>query len=205
MCFCNFYFVEFSLILFSYILGSIPFGYLITKKTTGINIMEFGSGNIGSTNVGRIAGKKNALYTQLLDMLKGFIPVLLILILQKTGLYSFNKIFIFIVAGLTIIGHNFSVFLRFKGGKGVNTTLGASVLLAPISVFISVAVYYFTKWRSKYVSLGSILLGISLPITSIIINGITFQFYYLIFCCLLIILKHIPNIKRLFNGQETKS
>jgi glycerol-3-phosphate acyltransferase PlsY len=205
MYFSNLTFVEISLLLFSYILGSIPFGYIITKRKTGINIMEFGSGNIGSTNVRRIAGKKNARHTQLLDMAKGLIPVSLVLYLHKAGLYSFDAFFIYIVASLVIIGHNFSIFLRFKGGKGINTTLGASILIAPISVFVSVTVYLIIKVKTKYVSLGSIYLGISLPITSLIVNGITTQFYYLIFCSLLIVLKHIPNIKRLLKGEETKS
>lgn len=201
----NWNIIDFLLIIISYLIGSIPFGYLLTKKSTGEDIRKFGSGNIGSTNVKRLAGKKIALYTQLLDMFKGLFPVLVILILQKTGICSFNKIFIYLIAGATIIGHNFSIFLKFKGGKGVNTSLGASVLLAPIPVFISVAVYYFVKWLTKYVSLGSIILGLSLAISSFLINGITAQFYYLLFCFIFILFRHIPNIKRLINGKEPKT
>ncbi len=205
MCLCNFKILEIILLISSYVIGSIPFGFLLTFNSTGKNIMEHGSGNIGSTNVGRVAGKRVALYTQLLDMLKGLLPVLSILLFEKTGIHHFNEIFIYIVAGLTIIGHNFSFFLLFKGGKGVNTTLGASVLLAPIPVFISIAIYFITKWKTKYVSVGSILLGLSLPITSILINGISLQFYYLSACSLFILIRHLPNIKRLIKGLETKT
>ncbi len=195
---------EILLLLFSYLLGSIPFGYIFIKQFTGKNILELGSGNIGSTNVRRIGGKKISILTQLCDMLKGLLPVALVYFLQRFNVISFEKYFIYLVGLFAIIGHNFSIFLKFKGGKGVNTTLGASVLLAPISVFISVFIYFIVKWTSKYVSLGSICLAVSLPITDLIINGITVQFYYLLICSALIIVLHIPNIKRLLNGVENK-
>ncbi|MFA9399470.1 MAG: glycerol-3-phosphate acyltransferase, partial [Clostridiaceae bacterium] len=151
--------IQYAFILLSYLLGAIPFGYILTRYFTGKNILKIGSGNVGSTNVGRVAGKKIAIITQLLDMLKGFLPVagyLYFIDDKKIG----SEFFVYCVALATIIGHDFSIFLKFKGGKGVNTTLGASVLIAPFSVFISVAIYFIIKWRLKYVSLGSIILGI---------------------------------------------
>lgn len=163
--------------------------------------METGSGNIGSTNVKRLAGKKIATITQLLDMLKGFLPVAAYhyFIGDKIMMPEF---YLYMVALATIIGHDFSIFLKFKGGKGVNTTLGASVLIAPYSVFFSVAFYFIVKWQFKYVSLGSIILGITLPLVELIIHGLSLTFYYLLVCSILIIFQHRTNINRLINKHE---
>ena len=159
---------------------------------------------MGSTNVGRVAGKKIAVVTQLLDMTKGFLPVAIYLFFADEKIGS-SYLYVYWLALAAIIGHDFSVFLKFKGGKGVNTTLGASVLLAPISVFISVAIYFIVKWQFKYVSLGSIILGILLPLTEFIFHGFNSTFYYLLVCMGLIILMHRTNIVRLLNQQELSS
>ena len=197
--------LEILLILISYLIGSIPFGYIYTKKALGINIREHGSGNIGSTNVKRVAGKKIALITQLCDMLKGLLPVSVILFLEYNNYYLFDNFFIYGIALATILGHNFSIFLKFKGGKGVNTTLGASLLLSPYSVFASVIVYFLVKWSSRYVSLGSICLAVTLTLTDLFIHRITYLFYYLLTCTIIILIMHFPNVKRLINGTESKS
>ncbi len=188
-------------IFLSYLIGSIPFGYFLTKSYTGKNILEMGSGNTGSTNVGRVAGKKISIITQLLDMAKGLLPVALFLILfahQKDA----PDYYVYLLALAAIIGHDFSIFLQFKGGKGVNTTLGASLLIAPIPVFISVAIYFIVKYSFKYVSLGSIILSITLPVSEWLIHGITPSFYYLLTCMVLIVLMHRKNISRLLNKKE---
>jgi acyl phosphate:glycerol-3-phosphate acyltransferase len=191
------------LIVGAYLVGSVPVGYLLTHYATGKNIREFGSGNIGSTNVNRIAGKRIALITQLLDMLKGLLPVSLYLVFFSNsdalpyGVYG--------VALAAILGHDFSVFLKFRGGKGVNTTLGASVLLAPVAVFSSVLLYFIVKWRFKYVSLGSLVLSAALPLIDFILNGITPTFYYLLICTALITVLHAKNIQRLIRNQELPS
>lgn len=196
---------QISLILIAYLSGSIPFGYLFTRKFTGKDIRELGSGNIGSTNVRRVAGAKVALLTQLCDMLKGLLPVGAILLVQNTELYIFGDTYIYMIALAAILGHNFSVFLNFKGGKGVNTTLGASILLSPVAVLVAVLVYYIVKWRTKYVSLGSICLSITLPVCDFLIHKTTFLFYYFVLCAALIIIMHLPNIVRLIDGNENKS
>ena len=196
--------LKIGFVLLSYLVGSIPVGYLLTKLLTGKNILKQGSGNVGSTNVGRVAGKKIAVVTQLLDMTKGFLPVAIYLFFADEKIGS-SYLYVYWLALAAIIGHDFSVFLKFKGGKGVNTTLGASVLLAPISVFISVAIYFIVKWQFKYVSLGSIILGILLPLTEFIFHGFNSTFYYLLVCMGLIILMHRTNIVRLLNQQELSS
>jgi acyl phosphate:glycerol-3-phosphate acyltransferase len=196
---------EIVLVLATYLWGSIPYGYLITKFSTGKNILEQGSGNVGSTNVGRVAGKKMAIITQLFDMLKGLLPVALYMYFNNLQINNPTQSFIFILALAAILGHNFSVFLKFKGGKGVNTTLGASVLIAPYSVFISVGAYYLVKWRYKFVSLGSMVLGITLPLVELMIHGFSSTFYYLLICAALIIVRHRKNIDRLLQNKELKS
>jgi len=196
--------LEIGLIGFAYLIGSVPFGYIFTKRIAGINIREHGSGNIGSTNVRRVAGPEVALFTQLCDMLKGLMPVGAVVYLQYSNIYTFDEFFVYAVGLASIFGHNFSLFLKFKGGKGVNTTLGASVLLAPVSVFASVLVYFLVKWRSGYVSLGSLCLALTLTLTEMMIHPISYLFYYLLTCSLLIVLMHISNIKRLVEGTESK-
>lgn len=196
--------LQLILLLLAYLSGSIPFGYLLTKSSTGLNILEQGSGNIGSTNVGRIAGKRVALFVQLLDMLKGLIPVSLIYIFNKTELITSPDYFIYLVAFSTIIGHDFSIFLRFRGGKGVNTTLGATILLAPLPVFCAVAVYYLVKWRFNYVSAGSMALAVTLPVSSAFLHSELLLLSYLVACCCLILVRHIPNLKRLHSGRELR-
>ena len=191
-------------ILLSYVLGSVPFGYILTKRFTGKNILEAGSGNVGSTNVGRVAGKKLSIVTQILDMLKGLLPVALFMIFADET-YDASDYFIYFLAGAAILGHNFSIFLKFRGGKGVNTTLGATVLIAPYSVFISVILYFIVKWQFKYVSLGSMVLAISLPVSEFFIHNLSPTFYYLCICSVLILIRHQKNIRRLLQNKELPS
>ena len=190
------------ILLFCYLLGAIPFGYLLTRQSTGLNIMEHGSGNIGSTNVGRIAGKHIALRVQVLDMLKGLLPVAILLFLNWEAIIYLPDYYIFLAAFATIFGHNFSLFLRFRGGKGVNTTLGATILLAPLEVFCAVSIYFIVKKLLKYVSVGSIALAITLPISGIIFQCERMLLAYLLLTCLMILIRHTSNIKRLFTGRE---
>ncbi len=197
--------LEIFVLLIVYIIGSIPFGYLFTKKIIHQDIRKLGSGNIGSTNVKRVAGRKVSIMTQLSDMLKGLLPVAIILFLQNQKITSFSEDFIYLVAFASILGHDFSFFLKFKGGKGVNTTLGASILLSPVPVLISVLIYFIVKKLTKYVSLSSICLAITLALSELILHNVTHLLYYLIACCSLIIIMHISNIYRLLNGTESKS
>lgn len=192
------------LLVIGYCLGSIPFGYILTKRFTGLNILELGSGNIGSTNVRRNAGRRLSVMVQVLDILKGFIPVALVLLLKKAGWCDFPDYFTFLVALSTIIGHISSVFLRFKGGKGVNTTIGAAILLAPLEIAFAIVLYFIVKWQAKYVSAGSIALAISLPVSGAILGAEIYVEIFLSVCCFLILFRHLPNIRRLMVGKELK-
>lgn len=109
---------------------------------------------------------------------------------------------VLVVALATIIGHDYTPFLKLQGGKGVNTTIGASLLIAPKPVIISIFIFYIIKIVFKYVSLGSIFIGISLPLSAIMYYGVSNQFYYLLCCGGLIIVRHKANIIRLINGEE---
>ena len=193
-----------TILCFGYLLGAIPFGYILTKRYTGLNILELGSGNIGSTNVKRTAGRRISVMVQALDILKGFIPVALVLLLEHSGRFDFPDYFIFLIAMGPIIGHIASVFLYFKGGKGVNTTIGAAILLAPLEITFAIMLYFIVKWQTKYVSAGSIALAISLPVSAAILGAETNLEIFLLICCFLILLRHKANIRRLIAGNELK-
>ncbi|MBT3175183.1 MAG: glycerol-3-phosphate 1-O-acyltransferase PlsY [Lentimicrobiaceae bacterium] len=196
---------EILFIIASYLLGAIPFGYIFTKQATGKNIRNHGSGNIGSTNVKRIAGKKVSIQTQVFDILKGFLPVSTVIVLEHYNIYNFPEFMPYAVGIASIVGHDYSVFLKFNGGKGVNTTIGASVIFAPIQIFVGIMSYYLVKHLSKYVSLGSLVLILVITLLDAILNGFGIQFYYFVGCTLLIYIRHFENIKRLLAGTETKT
>lgn len=195
-------YLEIVVLVMVYLCGAIPFGYIITKQQTGKNILDLGSGNVGSTNVRRTVGSKLAFVCQLLDMLKGFLPVAIYLLLKPATVLPYYPYLLAIVA---ILGHDFSVFLKFKGGKGVNTTLGASILLSPYAVLAAVMIYYLVKWRFKYVSLGSLALAVALPVVEVFVNDFSPTFYYLGLCAFFIIILHWANIIRLIKGTELPS
>jgi glycerol-3-phosphate acyltransferase PlsY len=197
-------FYSILLILTAYLLGAIPTGYLLTRYHTGKNILKEGSGNVGSTNVRRIAGRRVSFYTQILDILKGLVPVGAYLFFVDDINLNISEYLVFLIALASIIGHDFSVFLGFKGGKGVNTTLGASLLLAPWAVLIGGGIYYVVKRSFQYVSLGSIALSVSLPLTEYIVYGLSPVVYYLMACASLIIILHRKNIQRLIAGKENR-
>ncbi|MDP4093906.1 MAG: glycerol-3-phosphate 1-O-acyltransferase PlsY [Bacillota bacterium] len=191
------------LIVFSYLIGAIPFGYIIVKKYSNINIQEFGSGNIGSTNVKRAIGKKGAILTQLLDILKGLIPTLITLLIVKNGLVKGLPSDITLFASFsTILGHDFTPFLKFRGGKGVNTTMGASLIVTPLSTILAFLIYVIAKKVGKFVSVGSLLIGLSLPLFSFIFYGASSTSLYSLCAGILLILRHRDNIHRLLNRKE---
>lgn len=190
-------------IIIAFLCGSIPTGYLLIKKKLGIDIRTQGSGNIGSTNVKRIGGTKISILTQAIDVLKGVIPVLLGIYLSKViNIKIDTNIYVALIAIAAILGHNYSPFLKFKGGKGVNTTLGAFVLIAPIPTFTGVAVYFILRLFTKIVSIRSIGIAITLPLMSIITKLSTPIIIATASAGILMILRHKQNIVRLINKEE---
>jgi glycerol-3-phosphate acyltransferase PlsY len=186
----------------SFLIGSIPFGYIFSKKLAGIDIQSLGSGNIGSTNVGRFAGRKAAVMTQLLDILKGLLPTLGAVLTTTYHLAPVGRTFPLVVAMGAICGHNFTPWLKFRGGKGVNTTLGASLMLAPAATLASVAVYFITLRLSRHVAVGSLAIGVALPVFCWFEKGFGATVIYAILAGALIFVRHKDNIRRLIAGIE---
>lgn len=191
----------------AYLIGSFPTSYLITKYTRGIDIRTAGSGNAGATNVFRVAGKIPAIATLLIDILKGVFVVTVVFRLSYYPYLSdvLQKDFYIGFLALTVIaGHIWSIFLKFKGGKGVATTLGVAIAVTPqalIPSFIIWAVVFFTL---NYMSLASVIALISFPVAVIFVNYSFYTVLFAVIICGIGIYKHKDNIKRLLQGEERK-
>jgi len=192
-------------VLIAYILGSFPTSFIMGKLVKGIDIRDFGSGNVGATNALRILGTKYGVSALVIDMLKGFIAIFIgkLLINEPANL-------ILILIGLAaILGHIFTIFLKFKGGKGVATSAGVFLALTPIAFSIAFLVFILIVAISKYVSLGSIIASIVLLVAEIIINlqNSFADIEVLIMTVVIaffVIIRHKANIIRLKNGNENK-
>jgi glycerol-3-phosphate acyltransferase PlsY len=182
---------------FSYLLGSVPTGYLLAWSR-GIDIREVGSGNIGATNVARALGKKAAIATFTGDMLKGVIPVL---IAGRLGL----GLKVAAVAGLiAFLGHCFSVFLKFRGGKGVATGFGACLALAPVPALIVIALWGVIFLSTRLSSLAALVAALILPVLIWLISEPSVLFYFALPVIIILIFNHRENIQRLWKGKESK-
>lgn len=190
-------------IVVSFLCGSIPTGYLLTKKFCEIDIRTKGSGNIGSTNVKRIAGTKISIITQVIDILKGIIPVILGIYLAKnTELPMSTNMYISIIAIAVVLGHDYTPFLKFKGGKGVNTTIGAFVLIAPIPTLIGVAVHFILRLFTSIVSIRSIAIGVTIPIICIILKLPISIVVSTTIACIIMVIRHKDNLIRIIHNDE---
>lgn len=190
----------FSIVGFvGYILGSISFAVIVARKY-GIDILKVGSGNAGSTNVNRVLGKTPGYIVFLLDMLKGVVATA-----WPAWIFSGNQyLFLLMLLGMVsaIIGHTHSIFLKFRGGKGIATTMGGSLVLMPTALGAGLIVWALVFLVSRYVSLASICFGVSLPIAVYFLYEDIEHLVFALALMLFIIIKHIPNIKRLLNAQE---
>ncbi|MEA2011477.1 MAG: glycerol-3-phosphate 1-O-acyltransferase PlsY [Verrucomicrobiota bacterium] len=201
----NLYLIYFFLFLASYLLGSIPFAFL-AGKMKGIDIRKHGSGNIGATNALRVLGKPIGVCCFLLDFLKGFFPVFLA---SKYLLTDYPFASVVITLGC-VIGHIFTCFLKFKGGKGVATSAGTLTALAPLPVLIAFLCWIIIFKISGYVSLGSICAAVICPVLTITMklsakgNYPVPNIVLICFLSLIIIIRHKTNIKRLLKGEENK-
>lgn len=186
-------------IIICYLLGSIPFGYIVGRLFKKIDIREYGSGNIGATNAFRILGPSLASLVLIGDISKGIFSIYLVRFL------NIDNLSILVIAGIAVIcGHDWSVFLKFKGGKGVATTFGVIFSFNSVISILAVTVWGMVLIFTKYASLSSIL-----SLTSVSIFMILFKqpYEYIIFSLVILILaifKHKDNIKRLKLGKERK-
>lgn len=187
------------LVLFAYLLGAVPFGLLITRLLTGEDVRSVGSGNIGATNVLRAAGKKAAALTLIADCLKGAVPVLLAPLLREGTVLP-------VMTGMAaVLGHNFPVYLRFRGGKGVATGYGAMLALTPWPGAACLFIWIATALLWRYSSLSALISFGAYPF-------LVFTFYpesrplgfFAMFLAGMIYIRHRENIRRLLEGSETK-
>ena len=188
------------LVLFSYFLGSVPTGYLISKHVMGIDIRQHGSGNPGAANVYRIVGKWAGICTFLVDAFKGFVPVAL------ARHFCPDTYWVAIACGvIAILGHMWTIYLKFRGGKGVATSAGVFAALLPIPTAIAFASFVVCVALWGRISIGSICACIVLPATSFFIGQHPMAVNIMVTAIgLLVIYKHIPNIKRLLAQKELK-
>ena len=199
----------------AYLLGSIPFGYLIVRARSGADIRETGSGGTGATNVTRRAGKLAGVLTLVLDALKGAAAILIArLIIDSPVPSSDVDSGSWAIAGaalLVIIGHMFPVWLGFRGGKGVATGVGVFLVLAPIAVLGAGAVFLVIVFATRYVSLGSIIAASTIPLFVWLqhglirsVDGLWPTMVAAVVGAALVIFAHRANIQRLLQGKESK-
>lgn len=190
----------------AYLLGSIPAGFLVAKAK-GIDIRSVGSGNIGATNAMRVLGKPAGIFVLVMDALKGFASVawLPILILKISGVSTIDLETLKILAGIfAVLGHNYTCWLKFKGGKGVATSAGVFLALAPLAVGIAFTVFILTVLLTRYVSVGSIAAAIALPVAVWFTQENLFLKIVTIALGALAIYKHKGNLQRLRAGTENR-
>lgn len=189
----------------SYLIGSIPTGYIAVKLLKNVDIREIGSGSTGATNVKRVLGTKWFFIVMLLDALKGAIPVLLVIhCLPSFNFIHFRGLSHVVAAAAVILGHCKPIFLNFRGGKSVATGVGTLLALCwPVGLIVT-AIWASITYASKYVSLGSI---IAVSLAPVLMTFYEPNIYYISFssiCAIIIIILHKDNIKRLLKGEENK-
>lgn len=198
---------ELLLIMIAYLLGSIPSALIISKTYFGIDIRDYGSGNMGATNTFRVLGPKYGTVVMIMDMLKGMAAVGLYLLLPQN--HSSNWYLINMMIGLgtaAVLGHIFPVFANFKGGKGVATLFGMVLAIQPVVAVTCVAVFLLVLFLTRYVSLSSILAAVMLPISVLWIwneHEVLYRAFALLVAVLVIIM-HQKNILRLLKGVENR-
>jgi glycerol-3-phosphate acyltransferase PlsY len=194
----------------SYLLGSIPFGYL-AGRVAGIDIRKTGSGNIGATNVVRVLGKFYGYPVFFLDFLKGLGPVKISVLIATRGHseWSSPEVFGIIAAVSSVIGHCFPLWLKFRGGKGIATSAGALFGLMPLAMLIGLAVWILVFWLTRYVSVASITAAIALPFVIAILTRLNQSygkalFYSSLCMAAVVIWRHHSNLSRLMRGTEPR-
>jgi acyl phosphate:glycerol-3-phosphate acyltransferase len=208
-----------TIIILSYLIGSIPTSIIISKAAKGIDIREHGSGNAGGTNVMRVLGWKHGVLVILLDALKGVLAVIVVARLHYGSMPFENATpfddftLVQIIAGISaVIGHVWTVFAGFKGGKGIATALGMLLMIVTVDMLIAIGVFILVVTFSRYVSLGSLAAAVAVPLTLIIrenVFNVDIPNYhtllpFLVLVSLLVIFTHRKNVIRLLNGNENK-
>ncbi len=192
-------------LLTSYFAGSFPTSYLLGRLLKGIDIRDFGSGNVGATNTFRVLGPGPGVLVFLIDMAKGAVPVCLITPYIAGCMGGLPPAWLKIFSGIcAIAGHNWSIFLKFSGGKGVATSVGVLLGISAKSLGLSAGVWILVTGFFRYVSLGSIAAAVSLPVFMWLGGEDKATLFFGIAVALLIVVKHRSNITRLVNHTEKK-
>jgi glycerol-3-phosphate acyltransferase PlsY len=194
----------------SYLLGSIPFGYL-AGRIAGIDIRKCGSGNVGATNVIRTLGKGYGYPVFVADFLKGFgaVKISMLVAARLQPGWSSSEMFGIVAAISSVLGHSFPVWLNFKGGKGVATSAGALFCLAPVAALVGASVWILTFLVTRYVSVASVAAAAALPVIILIITrlretGGKSLFYSSVCLAAVVIWRHRSNLSRLVRGTEAR-
>lgn len=189
--------IEIAVLVTAYLIGNISPAYLLGKFASNIDIREHGSGNAGTTNVLRVMGTKAGIIVLLSDLIKGVIAVLL-------GRYFGGDLLMVLAGLLVVVGHNWPALLKFKGGKGVATSMGVGIILSPQNALICIGIAVLVIILTKYVSLAS-LTGIPIWTLLLVLRGNDVLYIYLgIALSVLAIFKHRSNIQRIIKGTENK-
>lgn len=188
----------------AFFLGSVPFGKLISQKTAGIDITVKGSRNIGATNVAREIGIRWGLLTLVLDILKGLIPIILFSSFSSRAGQLSYEIGLSTVGLCALLGHQFPLFLKFRGGKGVSTALGIYLGVSPLAAIFSLLLFILVVSKWQFVSLGSITAAAAMPIFLALLHKPMPFVIGALLAAVLIFLRHRENIVRLVNGNERK-
>ena len=191
--------MEYLLVLGSYLVGSIPFG-LVLGKVAGVDVRAAGSGNIGATNVARLAGKKLGSLTLVCDALKAILPMLAASWLLEDG--SQRELWVALCGGAAFLGHLYPLYLGFRGGKGVATALGIYLYLAPVAALIDLLVFVGVVYNWGYVSLGSLTAALLMPGLVWLLSGSVSNTVLAFGIGVLIWVKHRDNIDRLMKHEE---
>jgi glycerol-3-phosphate acyltransferase PlsY len=200
----------FAVLIGSYLLGSLPFGYL-AGRLAGIDIRTVGSGNVGATNVVRVLGKRYGYPVFALDFLKGFAAVLTATLIAPGRPTDWNSpgIFGILAAMFSVLGHLYPPWLKFKGGKGVATSAGALLALTPIATLMGIAIWIIVFWLTRYVSLASIAAAVILPILILVVGSHDrydgkLLVYVSLCVAVVVIWRHRSNLSRLLRGTEPR-
>lgn len=194
--------MQYLFIMVSYLVGSIPFGLLLSKAV-GVDVRQGGSGNIGATNVARLLGKKLGGLTLLADMAKGLLPMMAVsLSFAGPSLSGDRELWVVLCGAAAFMGHLFPLYLRFKGGKGVATALGVFLYLSPWAVVVNLVVFVVAVYGSGYVSVGSLAVAALMPVLLWLFNGPTIDICLAVFIGFFIWVRHIDNLIRLLKHEE---
>jgi len=198
---------ELLLIVLAYFIGSIPTALIISKKFFGVDIRDYGSGNMGATNTFRVLGSKYGTIVMIFDILKGMFAVALYNFLPHYHTNEWDRTNLMVGLGLAaVMGHIFPAFAQFKGGKGVATLFGMLLAVQPVIALSCVGVFLLVLFLTRYVSLSSILAGIFLPICVLWIwnDDVLFYRIFAVLVACLIILTHQKNIIKILRGNESR-